>query len=133
MVLQILGQQGDSVIRVVPSATGTNLFLAGTGDDLSRFTVEGLRIYAHDPEPWSEQFNDPKLKNLRTFSAWDDPAPVVPLPAGALLPSSVSTVRAVADRAFGSDFTVTEVVVAIIISRNSLFDSLNIILPVVVW
>ena len=112
MVLQILGQRGEAAIRVIPSATGTKLFLAGTGDDLSRFTVEGLRIYAHEPAPWSEQFNDPKLKNLRTFSAWDDPAPVVPLPAGALLPNGTVS-RAPRRMAYGADFTVTEVVIAI--------------------
>ena len=131
VVLQILGRRGESAVRVVPSATGTKLFLAGTGDDLSRFTVTGIRIYAHEPSSWSEQFDDKKLKNLRTYSAWDDPAPVVPLPAGALLPNgSVSNVSAAPK--YGADFTVTEVVVAVIISRNSLFDSLNIILPVVV-
>ena len=131
VVLQILGRRGESAVRVVPSATGTKLFLAGTGDDLSRFTVTGIRIYAHEPSSWSEQFDDKKLKNLRTYSAWDDPAPVVPLPAGALLPNgSVSKVSAAPK--YGADFTVTQVVVAVIISRNSLFDSLNIILPVVV-
>ena len=130
MVLQTLNWAGESKIYFKSSATGTKLFLSGTGDDLSRFTVKGLRIYPHDPIPWSSQFNDPQLKNLQTFSALDDPSPVVPLPAGSLLGNGS---RAPEIAAYGSDFTVTEMVVAVIISRNSLFDSLNIILPVVVW
>lgn len=157
-------------IYVTPSATGTKLFLAGTGDDLSRFTVkvnrlfhsskrsrseetergkkksslslltraisshlslQGLRIYAHDPQPLSAQFNDPQLRDIQTYSAVDDPAPLVPLPAEAPLPNgSAPKLPALA---FGGNYTVTEVIVAVIISRNSLFDSLNIILPVIVW
>jgi hypothetical protein len=72
------------------------------------------------------------MKNLETYSDMDDPAPVVPLPAGIVFRNKTVS-RAAATPAFGSDFTVTEVVVAIIIARNSLFDALNIILPVVVW
>lgn len=33
-------------IYVTPSATGTKLFLAGTGDDLSRFTVKVNRLFS---------------------------------------------------------------------------------------
>lgn len=130
MILQILNWSDESKIYVTPSATGTKLFLAGTGDDLSRFTVKGLRIYAHDPQPLSAQFNDPQLRDIQTYSAVDDPAPLVPLPAEAPLPNgSAPKLPALA---FGGNYTVTEVIVAVIISRNSLFDSLNIILPVIV-
>lgn len=107
-----------SQIEFVSSSRGLKLFTIGSGDDLSGFEAKNIYIFT-TTEPFPLQFDDPLVHNqVVARSARGDPAPIVPAKG-----QNQSL-------AFGNNKMITDITVAIVVKRISLYYVLGMIVPI---
>ena len=109
-----------SQVYFVQSARGLHLFTVGSGDDLSGFRADNIFVFISNGS-FSSTFDDPRVRNqVASRSAIGDPAPLVP--AKGLPPTT---------KAFGHDKRVTDISIAVVIKRISLYYALGMIVPII--
>ena len=107
-----------SRVEWIPSSRGLRIFTIGAGDDLSGFEAKNVFIFVTN-DPFPRQFNDPELKNqVVARSARGDPAPLNPA-------KGIN-----ASAAFGYDKRVTDITIAVVVKRISLYYVLGMIVPI---
>ena len=102
-----------SVVDLIPSASGTDIFTLGEGDTLSGWDVVDVWVEANANKTFQSQFKS----FARDASNPDDPAPINPPPGDDAQP-------------YGTNVTVSSITVVIGIKRLSLNYVFTVILPI---
>ena len=109
-------------VQFLPSARGLKLFTVGAGDDLSGFEADNIYIFVSN-STYPSQFNDPLVKRqVVAHSAKGDPAPLVPAKGRGGEPAKVP---------FGHDKNITDITIAVVVKRISLYYVLGMIVPII--